>query len=244
MLQPKPMLFSILVVEDDNDIAAIMLDYLHHYGFKAKHLDNGDQAIREIQSEPPDLVLLDVMLPGADGFTVLQTVRQTSRVPIIMVTARVEEVDRLLGLDCGADDYICKPFSPRELISRVQAVLRRLPYPRTLEAPEALILDAHSLRASLYGQALQLTAKEFDLLQTLAAHPGRVYSRSQLLELVYSNVVNATERSVDSHVKNLRRKFSAIDTTHEWIRSVYGVGFSFEVSPAAPPRLVGDLGKP
>ena len=244
MLQPKPTPFFILVVEDDNDIAAIMLDYLHHYGFKAKHLDNGDQAISEIQNQPPDLVLLDVMLPGSDGFTVLQTVRQTSRVPIIMVTARVEEVDRLLGLDCGADDYICKPFSPRELISRIQAVLRRLPYPQALVAPEALTLDADSLRASLYGHALPLTAKEFDLLQTLAAHPGRVYSRSQLLELVYANVVNATERSVDSHVKNLRRKFSAIDTTHEWIRSVYGVGFSFEVSPAAPPRLVDDLGKP
>jgi len=244
MPQPKPMPYSILVVEDDCDIAALLLDYLHHHGYQAKHLDNGDKAIREISREPPDLILLDVMLPGCDGFTVLQEVRKTSQVPIIMVTARVEEVDRLLGLDCGADDYICKPFSPRELISRIQAVLRRLHPPPTLTAPEPLTLDAKSLRASLYGQALQLTAKEFDLLQTLAAHPARVYSRAQLLELVYANVTNATERSVDSHVKNLRRKFFAIDPTHEWIRSVYGVGFSFEVSPNTPPRLSDGLSKP
>jgi two-component system response regulator BaeR len=237
MQQSKPEPFSVLVVEDDHDIATIMLDYLQHYGFKAKHLDDGDQAIKEIQTEPPDLVLLDVLLPGSDGITVLQTVRRASRVPIIMVTARVEEVDRLLGLDCGADDYICKPFSPRELISRIQAVLRRLHPPYMPTAAEALTLDSQGLRAHLHGQSLQLTAKEFDLLRTLAAHPGRVYSRSQLLELVYANVANASERSVDSHVKNLRRKFASIDLTHDWIRSIYGVGFALEMSPETAPVL-------
>lgn len=234
MPQPNPTPFYVLVVEDESDIASIMMDYLEHYGYKVKHVDNGDEALNEIHKQPPDLVVLDVMLPGRDGFTVLKEVRQTSRVPIIMVTARVEEVDRLLGLDCGADDYLCKPFSPRELISRIRAVLRRLPGPHVANT-QALSLDAQSLRAILYGQVLSLTAKEFDLLQTLAAHPNRVYSRAQLLELVYANVPNATERSVDSHVKNLRRKFAAIDPAHEWIRSVYGVGFSFEVSPDTPP---------
>jgi two-component system response regulator BaeR len=244
MPPPKPLPYTILVVEDDCEIAALMLDYLHRHGYIAKHLDNGDKVVSEISREPPDLVLLDVMLPGRDGFSVLQEVRKTSQVPIIMVTARVEEVDRLLGLDCGADDYICKPFSPRELISRIQAVLRRPHLSHTPAVPEALTLDAQSLRASLHGQVLQLTAKEFELLQTLAAHPGRVYSRAQLLELVYTNVANATERSVDSHVKNLRRKFFAIDPTHEWIRSVYGVGFSFEERPAMPPRRADGMGKP
>jgi two-component system response regulator BaeR len=229
MPTPESKVFTILVVEDEIDIAIILLDYLRHYGYEARHVDNGTTAIKEILQWQPDLVLLDVMLPGCDGFAVLQEVRRHSNVPILIMTARVEEMDRLQGLDCGADDYICKPFSPREVISRIKAVLRRLPQsrPPVIQA-KPLSFNTESLRANLFGQTLQLTATEFELLQTLATHPGRVYSRTQLLELVYANVTNATERSVDSHVKNLRRKLDAIDPTHEWIRSVYGVGFSFE----------------
>jgi two-component system response regulator BaeR len=160
----------------------------------------------------------------------LQAVRQHSQVPIIMLTARVEEVDRLLGLDLGADDYICKPFSPREVIARVRTVLRRgLPSaaPHTA-ATRALVLDRDNRSASLRGQPLNLTAKEFELLRTLAASPGRVFARSQLLDSVYGDDLDANQRAVDSHIKNLRRKCAAIDPDHEWIRSVYGVGFVLE----------------
>ncbi len=225
--QPAP---SILVVEDEPDIASVLVDYLRHEGFAPQHVDNGTAALDCILRQPPALVLLDVMLPGRDGISVLQAVRQHSQVPIIMLTARVEEVDRLLGLDLGADDYICKPFSPREVMARVRTVLRRsLPSPSAHTPPSALVLDRENRSASLHGQLLNLTAKEFELLRTLATSPGRVFARSQLLDSVYSDDLDASQRAVDSHIKNLRRKCAAIDPNHEWIRSVYGVGFVLEV---------------
>lgn len=224
--QPSP---TILVVEDEPDIASVLVDYLHHEGFAPQHVDNGIAALDHILRQPPALVLLDVMLPGRDGISVLRAVRQHSQLPIIMLTARVEEVDRLLGLDLGADDYICKPFSPREVIARVRTVLRRsLPPAPMHAAPRALVLDRNNRSASLHGQPLNLTAKEFELLRTLAASPGRVYARSQLLDSVYGDDLDASQRAVDSHIKNLRRKCAAIDPEHEWIRSVYGVGFVLE----------------
>ena len=224
----------ILVVEDEPDIASVLVDYLHHEGFAPQHTDDGERALECILRQPPALVLLDVMLPGRDGLSVLRAVRQHSQVPIIMLTARVEEIDRLLGLDLGADDYICKPFSPREVIARVRTVLRRtMPPSASTVVPRALILDMNRRRASLHGQALQLTGKEFELLCTLAATPGRVFSRAQLLELVYTEDLDASQRAIDSHIKNLRRKFGAINPEHEWIRSVYGVGFVLEDNPLA-----------
>ncbi|MES2582194.1 MAG: response regulator [Pseudomonadota bacterium] len=224
---------TILVVEDEPDIASVLVDYLRHEGFAPQHVDNGTAALDCILRQPPALVLLDVMLPGRDGISVLQAVRQHSQVPIIMLTARVEEVDRLLGLDLGADDYICKPFSPREVMARVHTVLRRsLPSLSNAHAvPRALVLDRDNRSASLHGQALNLTAKEFELLRVLAASPGRVFARSQLLDSVYSDDLEANQRAVDSHIKNLRRKCAAIDPDHEWIRSVYGVGFVLEEKP-------------
>lgn len=226
---------TVLVVEDEDDIASVVLDYLHFNGYAAERLSDGLAAIEHITRHPPDLLLLDVMLPGCDGFAVLQAIRRFTPLPTIMLTARVEEVDRLLGLDCGADDYICKPFSPREVVSRVRAVLRR-----TAGVPEGsaraaapLLLDSNRRRASLYGQLLQLTGKEFEILKTLHSSPGRVYSRTQLLELAYAGELDANERAVDSHVKNLRRKFALVDARHEWFRSVYGVGFALE-NPLAP----------
>lgn len=226
---------TVLVVEDEEDIASVVLDYLRFNGYAAERLSDGLAAINHIAQHPPDLLLLDVMLPGCDGFAVLQAIRRFTPLPTIMLTARVEEVDRLLGLDCGADDYICKPFSPREVVSRVRAVLRR-----TAAAPEGtaavaapLLLDSNRRRASLYGKPLQLTGKEFDILKTLHSSPGRVYSRTQLLELAYAGELDANERAVDSHVKNLRRKFALVDARHEWFRSVYGVGFALE-DPFAP----------
>ncbi len=227
-----PPALNILVVEDEPDIASVLVDYLRHEGFAPQHVDNGQVALEHILSTPPALVLLDVMLPGRDGLSVLQAVRQHSQVPIIMLTARVEEIDRLLGLNLGADDYICKPFSPREVMARVRTVLRRSQPPMTANtAPRALVLDRDNRSASLLGQPLQLTAKEFELLRTLAASPGRVFARSQLLDSAYSDDLDANQRAVDSHIKNLRRKCAAIDPDHEWIRSVYGVGFVLEEKP-------------
>jgi two-component system response regulator BaeR len=220
---------TILVVEDEPDIASVLVDYLRHEGFAPQHVDNGTAALDSILRQPPALVLLDVMLPGRDGISVLQAVRQHSQLPIIMLTARVEEVDRLLGLNLGADDYICKPFSPREVMARVRTVLRRSQSSSTASvAPQALVLDRDNRSASLLGQPLNLTAKEFELLRTLATSPGRVFARSQLLDSVYSDDLDASQRAVDSHIKNLRRKCAAIDPDHEWIRSVYGVGFVLE----------------
>ena len=220
---------TILVVEDEPDIASVLVDYLRHEGFAPQHVDNGQVALECILRQPPTLVLLDVMLPGRDGLSVLQAVRQHSQVPIIMLTARVEEIDRLLGLNLGADDYICKPFSPREVMARVRTVLRRsLPSVADSVAARALVLDRDNRSATLQGQPLQLTAKEYELLRTLAASPGRVFARSQLLDSAYSDDLDANQRAVDSHIKNLRRKCAAIDPDHEWIRSVYGVGFVLE----------------
>ncbi len=228
----RPLTQTILVVEDEPDIASVLVDYLRHEGFAPQHVDNGTDALDCILRQPPALVLLDVMLPGRDGLSVLQAVREHSQVPIIMLTARVEEIDRLLGLNLGADDYICKPFSPREVMARVRTVLRRaLPPVADSAAPRALLLDPENCRASLLGQPLQVTPKEFELLRVLAALPGRVFARSRLLELVYSQDLDASERAVDSHIKNLRRKCAAIDADHEWIRSVYGVGFVLEEKP-------------
>jgi two-component system response regulator BaeR len=226
---------TVLVVEDEEDIASVVLDYLRFNGYAVEHLADGLAAIDYIARTPPDLLLLDIMLPGCDGFVVLQAIRRFTQLPTIMLTARVEEVDRLLGLDCGADDYICKPFSPREVVSRVRAVLRRTSgTPEgTARAAPSLLLDGDCRRASLYGQPLQLTGKEFEILKTLHSSPGRVYSRTQLLELAYAGELDANERAVDSHVKNLRRKFALVDAQHEWFRSVYGVGFALE-DPLVP----------
>nr|WP_315465618.1 response regulator [uncultured Rhodoferax sp.] len=226
---------TVLVVEDEDDIAGVMLDYLRFNGYAAERLSDGLEAIAHITRQAPDLLLLDVMLPGCDGFEVLRAIRRFTALPTIMLTARVEEVDRLLGLDCGADDYICKPFSPREVVARVRAVLRRsvVAHGETATAVPPLTLDHVRRRASLHGQPLHLTGKEFDILKTLQSSPGRVYSRTQLLELAYPGELDANERAVDSHVKNLRRKFALVDPQHEWFRSVYGVGFALE-DPLAP----------
>ena len=216
----------IFVVEDEPDIASVLVDYLHAAGFEARHFSDGALALQATLAAPPALVLLDLMLPGLDGLQVLRALREHGNLPVVMLTARVEEVDRLLGLELGADDYICKPFSPREVVARVKTVLRRSG--GGLPAPGGLQLDDAQGTARLDGMALELTRKEFGILQALAARPGRIFSRAQLLDLVYPDALDANERALDSHVKNLRRKLATHDPSHEWIRSVYGVGFSFE----------------
>jgi two-component system response regulator BaeR len=224
---------KILLVEDEPDLAQVLIDYLVRDGFDAAIEGNGAEALARIRREPPDLLLLDLMLPGLDGLSILREVRKFSELPVIMVTARVEEIDRLIGLELGADDYICKPYSPREVVVRVKTVLRRLPRrpqaPATPAAESPLIeIDADTWQIRIKGQRLELTPKEFNLLQALAAKPGRVFSRAQLLDLIYEDNLDVSERAVDSHMKNLRKKLSMAQPEREIIRSVYGVGFVFE----------------
>ena len=219
----------ILIVEDEPKIAALLADYLRAQGgFQSKVVVRGDEALHQFQSEQPDLVLLDLMLPGMDGIEVCKQLRAESQVPIIMVTARVDEIDRLLGLELGADDYICKPFSPREVVARVKAVLRRSELTKAGKQTHGLEMDGDTFMARLNGKNLALTPVEFALLKMLSAHPGRVFSRDNLMNGMYSDYRVVSDRAVDTHVKNLRRKLAKVSGIEEMIKSVYGLGYRFE----------------
>jgi len=221
---------NILVVEDEPKLASLLSDYLKAAGFEPFLLADGSEVVSWVREHGPDLILLDLMLPGRDGMEICKDIRSFSRVPIIMVTARVEEIDRLLGLELGADDYICKPFSPREVVARVKAVLRRARDGRVVMA-KGLVLDEHRYRAALHGRDLELTAVEFKLLEILAADPGRIYGRQQLMDKIYTDERIVSDRTIDSHIKKLRRKIEAIDPEAKLIHSVYGVGYKFEPEP-------------
>ena len=221
----------ILIVEDETDLAQILAEYLQRDGFVATTIADGLVAMSELRRAPPDLLLLDLMLPGMDGISILRELRKTSELPVIMVTARSDEIDRLLGLELGADDYICKPYSPREVVARVKTVLRRTQAAAGATATVAgsvLEIDAEALQACVGGRKLELTPKEFRLLQVLAARPGRVFSRAQLLDALYADNLEVSERAIDSHLKNLRRKLAPAFPDEEPIRSIYGIGFAFE----------------
>ncbi|MDP1612976.1 MAG: response regulator [Sulfuritalea sp.] len=223
----------ILVVEDEADLAQILVDYLKRDGYEASALGDGLAAMEALRRAPPDLLLLDVMLPGLDGLTILRELRKTSALPVILVTARVDEIDRLLGLELGADDYVCKPYSPREVVARVKTVLRRTQMETAAAsviatAGKLVEIDAETWQARIAGQRLDLTPKEFRLLQTLSERPGHVMSRTQLLDALYADNLDVSERAVDSHMKNLRKKLAQALPEHETIRSIYGVGFVFE----------------
>jgi two-component system response regulator BaeR len=221
---------DILVVEDEPKLAALLAEYLQAAGFGTRILGDGNAVVPEVQARPPALLLLDLMLPGRDGLAICRELRSFTQLPIIMVTARVEEIDRLLGLELGADDYICKPFSPREVVARVKAVLRRQGGGAAAQGgPVAgLTIEPHAWRAELDGHKLDLTPVEFRLLETLAAHPGRVFSRAALLERIYDDHRVVSDRTVDSHVKNLRRKLAEAAPQRELLHSVYGVGYRLE----------------
>ncbi|MEJ8568722.1 response regulator [Elongatibacter sediminis] len=222
----------ILVVEDEPKIARLLVDYLQSLGGYRSHvIDRGDEVLAWQEAHRADLILLDLMLPGMDGIEVCKALRADSDVPIIMVTARVEEIDRLLGLELGADDYICKPFSPREVVARVRAVLRRHRMPAAA-MPEGLEIDVDRFEARLNGVRLQLTPVEFALLRTLSDQPGRVFSRDQLMDAMYSDYRVVSDRAVDTHVKNLRRKLAEAAPGGEVIESVYGVGYRMHLPEA------------
>jgi two-component system response regulator BaeR len=218
----------ILIAEDEPKLAGLLVDYLGAAGFAATWVADGRQVVSAVRTHPPELVVLDLMLPHRDGLDICRELRAFTTVPLIMVTARVEEVDRLLGLELGADDYICKPFSPREVVARVKAILRRVS-----QGPPSsslgLLIDEQQYTAVLDGTPLDLTPVEFRLLKTLASAPGRVLSRAQLLDRLYADHRVVTDRAVDSHVKNLRRKLQRASPDWDLIESVYGVGYRFRV---------------
>jgi two-component system, OmpR family, response regulator BaeR len=216
----------ILIVEDERKLGELLRDYLRQEGFEVATLERGDEVDAWVQAHETDLILLDVMLPGKSGLEVCKTLRRHSDVAIIMLTARVDEIDRLLGLELGADDYICKPFSPREVVARVKAVLRRGKH--VPQAQTSLTLDDAGYKASIGGQDLGLTAVEFQLLKVLASQPGRLYSRDQLMDAMYRDERIVSDRTVDSHIKKLRRKIADVLPDKEIIHSVYSVGYKYE----------------
>ncbi|TAN26680.1 MAG: response regulator [Castellaniella sp.] len=222
----------ILVVEDEPKLAEILRTYLEAAGFEVECVADGLKVMASVEHATPDLVLLDLMLPGRDGLDVCRDIRAYAPIPIIMVTARTEEIDRLLGLELGADDYICKPYSPREVVARVKAVLRRSQAHREpASACEAvgLEIEPSAYLARLDGVGLDLTPVEFRLLALLASHPGRIFSRDQVLDGLYDDHRVVTDRAVDSHVKNLRRKLAQVRPGGDLIRSVYGVGYRLDL---------------
>ena len=221
----------ILIVEDETKIADLLRDYLVKAGFTVSHLARGDEVLEKMRRTSPTLILLDLMLPGMDGIEVCREIRKTSTIPIIMVTAKVEEIDRLIGLEIGADDYICKPFSPREVVARVKVVLRRaLPSqtPQRLFAGP-IILDENTHEVSVDGEPLNLTPSEFGLLAVMMAAPERVFSRSELLDKVQGYRFEGYDRTIDSHIKNLRKKLAERLPGKAVIQTIYGVGYKLSV---------------
>ena len=230
---------QILIVEDEVRLARVLAEYLHQAGFATHLLFEGTQVLGRVRDSPPDLILLDLMLPGRDGLDVCREIRAISQVPIIMLTARAEEIDRLLGLELGADDYICKPYSPREVVARVRAVLRRAQsaqpvtehqLSREAQGHELLTMDEAELRVRAQGREVELTRVEFYLLQTLYQHPGRIYSREQLMDRIYPDGRIVSDRTIDSHVKKLRKKLSPLLSNQDVVHSVYGAGYRFELN--------------
>lgn len=216
----------IVIVEDELKIADLLRDYCHDAGYETHVIHHGDEALTWLNQNPARLVLLDLMLPGTDGLTICQELRKYSDVPVVMITAKVEEIDRLLGLGLGADDYICKPFSPREVIARMKSILRRVERPAQMTL--GLKLDETSFRIYFKDSAIELTSVEFKLLRTLFDHPGRIYSREFLMSQIYDDYRVVSDRTIDSHIKKIRRKLERIGLQDNVIHSVYGAGYKYE----------------
>jgi len=217
----------VLIVEDEVKIASLLKDYLVQSGFEVDVLHNGSEVAPWLGENNTSLILLDLMLPGKPGVEICKDVRKESSLPIIMITAKVEEIDRLLGLELGADDYICKPFSPREVVARVKAVLRRSESSEKL-SEKGLVLDTDTYKATINGQDLNLTAVEFQLLKVLSDQPGRIFSRSVLVDKIYNDGRVVSDRTIDSHIKKLRKKIAEKLPDVELIHSLYAVGYKFE----------------
>jgi two-component system alkaline phosphatase synthesis response regulator PhoP len=222
---------TILVVEDEMKIAGLVRDYLEHAGFEVIVVGDGEAALASARGTRPDLVVLDLGLPGRDGLDVTRELRRTSSVPIVMLTARGDESDRLVGLELGADDYVVKPFSPKELVARVRAVLRRTEAAGKDGAEVLRVgdveVDVPRMRVAVGGRPIDLTATEFQLVATMARQPGRVFTRSQLLDAVHGVAFESYERAIDAHVKNIRRKVEPVPSRPRYLLTVHGVGYRF-----------------
>ena len=221
---------TVLVVEDEIEIARVVRDYLRNAGFEVIVVGDGGSAVASVRSAKPDLLVLDLGLPGRDGLDVAREIRRWSDTPIVMLTARGDETDRIVGLEIGADDYVVKPFSPKELVARVRAVLRRT---RTAARGDEIVrasdveIDTGKMRVSVAGRQADLTPTEFQLLATLAREPGRVFTRSQLLDAVHGVAIESYERAIDAHVKNIRRKIEPTPNQPRYLLTVHGVGYRF-----------------
>lgn len=220
---------NIAIVEDEEKLAVLLQEYLQRAGYRTCVIEDGTEALSEIPQLDPDLVILDLMLPGTDGMTICRELRKTSAVPIIMTTAKVEEIDRLLGLEIGADDYICKPYSPREVVARVKAVLRRGLAAAGSNPSDDFVINSDEAAVTIHGRRIELTAVELKLLRTMADMPGRIFSRNQLMTRIYPDNRIVSDRTIDSHVKKLRQRLAIPAPDKEYIHSVYGLGYKFEL---------------
>ena len=223
----------VLIIEDEIKIAQVLKAYCERDQFTVSLLESGIDAVEIITADPPDFIVLDVMLPGKDGLTICREVRQFSAVPMLMLTARIDEIDRLLGLELGADDYVCKPFSPREVIARMRAILRRVTNPPPVQSGPLLrygpvTVDPERHRCEVSGEQVELTPVELRILTLLITRPGRVYPRDTIIHSAYDDHRVVSDRTIDSHIKNLRRKLEDHGADPEIIRSIYGVGYKLE----------------
>lgn len=215
----------ILIIEDEPKLAQLVAQYVARESYQYTHLADGLEVMPWLAQHQTDLILLDINLPGMDGLSLCREIRSKGNTPIIMTTARVDELDRLLGLELGADDYLCKPYSPRELVARIKAVLRRAQQPAGSAPAAGLTFNDEQLGITINGQALALTSVEYALLKRLAEQPGRIYSRDKLMDSIYPDHRVVNDRTIDSHIKKLRRKLEAADPEGEWVQSVYGAGY-------------------
>jgi two-component system, OmpR family, response regulator BaeR len=219
---------TVLIVEDEIRLAQLLRDYLSNAGFHSHSLANGAMVVDWVRQHSVDIILLDLMLPGRDGIEICREIRGFSQIPIIMTTARIEEVDRLLGLELGADDYVCKPYSPREVIARVKAVLRRYTMAGICLAPDLLRLDPHRFRVQARQREIEFTTVEFSLFSILYREPGRIFSRNQLMNGIYTDQRIVSDRTIDSHIKKIRKKLAEVLPDYEVIHAVYGAGYRYE----------------
>ena len=220
----------VLIVEDEKKLADILIAYLNKEQFRVTHYESGNGVSDWVKNNQPNIILLDLMLPDVNGKDLCKEIRQFSTVPIIMVTAMIDEIDRLIGLELGADDYVCKPFSPKEVVARVKAVLRRSEGDFNQgEIYDAFQVNDETYSIKLHGDRLDLTPVEFRLLKMFIQSPGRVFNRDQILDNIFEDGRIVLDRTVDTHVKNLRHKLKTASPEHDYVRSVYGIGYSFEI---------------
>ncbi|MGR5261213.1 response regulator [Vibrio astriarenae] len=220
----------ILIVEDEPHLAQLLADYLQHDHFDTHIIEDGALVIDWVKIHTPTLIILDLMLPNCDGLDIYRELRTFSDVPVMMATAKVDEIDRLVGLELGADDYVCKPYSPREVVARVKNVLRRYKATHSAE-PEMtpLRIESSQMRVWVDGQEVSLTPAEFQLLEHFYQHKGIVFNRNQLMDKIYNDGRVVTDRTIDSHIKNLRKKLQEVSKEADWIHSIYGVGYRFDL---------------